>query len=223
MNKKQLFAFFREQEPPALLSFLEAAFDEMKTDQREAVFGQAIRKAKPLHVDGPSLLEQVRQFEHESMAGRYFAPFDINSKNYMHVPEETKAWFERLGDLLTDTELLSRQGDHADAVACFRILYELVEAMCRGEEIIFADEYGTWMIPVDEKRNIGAYLKSRAATSTAEEYAAAALPLIRRDSCESFSKNTFSAAIAAANKAQKASLTAEVVRQGVRTEPTSRK
>lgn len=222
MNKEQLFAFFREQEPTVLLSFLETAFDEMTTDQREAVFGQSIRKAKPLHVDGPSLLEQVRQFERESLAGRYFAPFDINSKNCMHVPEKTKAWFERLGDLLTDSDLLSQQGDHSDAVACFRILYELVEAMCRGEDVIFADEYGTWMIPVDEKRIIGGYLNSLAATSTPEEYAAGALPLIRRDSCESFSKSTFSAAIAAANKAQKASLRAEVVRQGVRTDPTSR-
>lgn len=223
MNKGQLFTFFREQEPSVLLSFLAAAFDEMTTDQREAVFGHTIRQAKPLHVHGPLLLEQVKQFENESLAGRYFTPFQINSKNCMHIPEETKAWFERLGDLLTDSELLSRQGDHTGAVACFRILYELVEAMCRGEEIIFADEYGTWMISVDEKRIIGAYLKSLAATSTPEEYARSALPLILRDSCESFSNDTFSAAIAAAKKAQKDTLKAEVVRLGVRTEPTWRK
>lgn len=223
MNKEQLFAFFREQDRTALLSALDAAFDEMTTDQRNAVFGPAIQRAKPLHVDGLSLLEQVRQFEHASLAGRYFAPFEINSKNYWLVPEETKAWFERLGDLLIDSELLSRQGDHAVAIACFIVLYELVEAMCRGEEIVFGDRCGTWMIPINEKPVIGAYLKSLAAASTPEEYAAAALPLIRRDSCESFSKNTFSAAIAAANKAQEAALKAEVVRQGVRTGPTSGK
>jgi hypothetical protein len=100
MNKKQLFAFFQQQDAPVLLQFLDAAYEEMSTDQREAVFGQAIRKAQPLHVDGKSLLTQVRQFQRDSLAGTYYAPFDINSKNFTHVPEETKAWFEQLGDLL---------------------------------------------------------------------------------------------------------------------------
>ena len=94
--------------------------------------------------------------------------------------------------------------------------------MCSGEEIVFADEYGTWMIPVDEKKTIPAYLTSMAETSSPEEYTAAALPLIRRDSIKSFSKNTYSAAIDAANKDQKMYLKAEVQRLGVRTGPGSR-
>ncbi len=223
MNKKQLFAFFQEQDRPGLLGFLDAAYEEMSTRQREAVFGPAVRKAKPLHVDGPSLLKQVQQFQREALAGKYYAPFDINSKNFMHVPEQTNAWFERLGDLLTDSARLSGQGDHTHAVACFQILYELVEAMCSGEEIVFADEYGTWMIPIDEKKTIAAYLASLAATSTPEQYAAAVVPLIRRDSYESFSKKTYAAAIRAAGTAQKAHLKAEVARQGVPTKSRPRK
>jgi len=108
MNKKQLFAFFRQQDARVLLQFLDAAYEEMTTDQREAVFGQTIRKAEPLHVDGASLLTQVRQFQRDSFAGKYCSPFDINSKNFMHVLEETKAWFEQLGDLLTDSARLSQ-------------------------------------------------------------------------------------------------------------------
>jgi hypothetical protein len=165
VNKEQLFAFFEQQDSPVRLQFLHASYDAMTTDQREAVFGEAVRQAKPLPVDGPSLLEQVRQFQCDSLAGNYYAPFDINSKNFTHVPEETKAWFDRLGDLLTDNARLSEQGDHTHAVACFRILYELIETMCSGEEIVFADEYGTWMIPVDEKKTIPAYLTSMVTVS----------------------------------------------------------
>jgi hypothetical protein len=223
MNKKQLFAFFRQQDARVLLEFLDASYEEMTTDQREAVFGQTIRQTEPLHVDGASLLTQVHQFQCDSQAGKYYAPFDINSKNFMHVPEETKAWFEQLGDLLTDSARLSQQGDHADAVACFQILYDLVEALCRGDEIVFADEYGTWMIPVDERKIIPAYLASLAATTTPEAYAAAALPLIRRDSFESFTNKTYTAALRAANKEQKAHLKAEVKRLQIRTAPRSRK
>jgi hypothetical protein len=62
-----------------------------------------------------------------------------------------------------------------------------------------------------------------AATSTPEEHSAAALPLIRRDSIESFTKKTYAAAIRAADNAQKAHLKAEVRRQRVRTKPSSRK
>jgi hypothetical protein len=195
----------------------------MSTDQRETVFGRTIRKTEPLHVDGASLVTQVRQFQRDSLAGTYYAPFDISSKNFMHVPEETKAWFEQLGDLLTDSARLSQQGDHADAVACFQILYDLVEALCRGDEIVFADEYGTWMIPVDERKIIPAYLVSLSSTTTPEAYVDAALPLIRRDSLESFTKKTYAAALRAADKSQKAHLKAEVKRLQVRTPPRSRK
>jgi hypothetical protein len=219
MDKKQLFAFFKKQAPPVLIEYLETAYEAMSTDQRIEVFGPAIQQAQPLRVNGKTLLKQVEKFQHDSLAGEYYAPFDINSKNFMHVPEETRVWFERLGDLLTESQRLSEQGDHANAVTCFRILYELVEVMSSGEEIVFADEYGTWMIPIDERKAIVAYLTSLAATSTPEDYAAAVLPLIRRDACESFSKKTYSAAIRVADKAQKTHLKTEIQRQGIRTQP----
>ncbi len=223
MNKKQVFAFLEDQDSDTLLVFLEAAYKEMNTEQRRAVFGKALKKSKPLPVEGKSLLADVKEFQRESRAGEYYAPFDIDSKNYMDIPEETNAWFERVGDLLTQSARLTEQGDHVHAVACFRILYELIDAMAMGEEIVFADEYGTWMIPVDEKQTIASYLRSLAATATPEEYAAGALPLIRRDSFESFSKKTYTAAVRAADRAQKAHLKAEVQRQGIRTPPRPRK
>jgi len=223
MNKKQVFACLAEQDPDTLLEFLEAAYQEMSTDQRRAVFGKALEKSKPLAVEGESLLAEVKKFQRQSRAGKYYAPFDINSKNFMHVPEETNAWFERVGDLLTQSAQLSEQGDHVHAVACFRILYALIDAMEDGDEIVFADEYGAWMITVDEKKMIAAYFRSLAATATPEEYAAGALPLIRRDSFESFSKKTYAAAVRAADKAQKAHLQAEVERQGIRTPPRRKK
>ena len=217
MNKERLFEFLAGQDSEVLMEILEAAYDEMNTGQRCAVFGEAMGKAKPATIDGETLLEDVEEFQRDSVAGKYYAPFDINSKNFTHVPEETQAWFDRLGDLLTDSSQLSGQGDHVHAVACFRVLYELVDAMASGDEIVFADEYGTWMIPVDEKTVIAAYLASLAVTTTPQEYAAAVLPLVRRDSMESFSKKTYASAMRAADKEQKACLKEEVQRHGVRT------
>jgi len=222
MNKKHLFAFLEDQDSPTLLRFLGAAYDAMNTDQRHAVFGRTLKKTKPPPVHGQSLLKEVKQFQRDSLAGKYYASFDINSKNFMHVPEETRAWFERMGDLLAGSVRLSQQGDHIQAVACFGILYQLVDTMESGAEIVFADEYGDWMIPGDRKPRIAAYLASLAATATPEEYAAAALPLIRDDSHKSFSNKTYNTAIRAANKAQKAHLKSEVQRLKIPTKPRSR-
>jgi len=216
-----VFEHLEEQDPAVLLEYLQAAYDEMDTDQRRTVFGEAVKEARPSAVDGEELLAQVEVFRDQSLAGAYYASFEINSKNFMHVPEETNEWFERLGDLLQDSSRLTKQGDHAHAVACFRVLYEVIDAMERGEEIVFGDEIGSWMIPGDEKQAIADYMSSLAATSTPEEFAAAALPLIRRDSYHSFADKAYASANRAANKAQKAKLKSEIQRQGVRTKRKS--
>lgn len=168
-------------------------------------------------VDGETLLKEVEAFHQALLDGAYYAAFNINSRNFSYIPEETKGWFEHLDDLLEASNGLTAQGDHANAVACFNVLYELIEAMERGEEIVFADEYGSWMIPGDEKLHIEAYMASLAATSTPEEFASIAVPLIRRDSRQSLTTGAYSSAVRAATEVQRAHLAAEIQRQNIRT------
>jgi hypothetical protein len=218
MDKTRLFEFLSSQDSSILLNLLSTAYDEMNYDQRLAVFGKPARALPPEPVDGEDLLDKVEQFRGQSLAERYYAPFNINSKNWRHVPEENNEWFERLGDLLQASVQLTAQGDHLHAVACFDILYELIDAMESGKEIVFGDEIGSWMIPGDEKQYIAAYMTSLAAVATSEEFTAAALPLIRRDSWRSFTTQAYTSAISAANEAQGEHLEAEIQRQRVRTE-----
>jgi hypothetical protein len=217
MDKTQMFQFLSTQDASSLLDLLSTAFDQMSIDQRRRVFGKLVDALPPAQVDGKVLLNEVEQFRRDSLAGMYYEPFDINSKNWTYVPEETEEWFERLGDLLKANCQLTAQGDHLHAVACFGILYELIGTMERGEEIVFADEIGSWMIPGDEKQYIAAYMTSLAATATPEEFAEAALPLVRRDSYHSFADQAYLSAVRTANEAQKAHLEAEIQRQNVRT------
>ena len=72
------------------------------------------------------------------------------------------------------------------------------------------------MIPGDKKKFTTAYLSSLAATTTPARFTEAALPLLRRDSLESFMNQVYPTAILAANEAQKAYLEAEIKRQKVR-------
>lgn len=220
MKKRQVIKILEKKSPAVLLQLLESAYDVMNAKQRGTIFGECARQSSVI-VNGPALLKKVKKFHEESLKGAYYAPFAINSHNFSDIPEETEEWFERLGELLEDSSKLARQGDHAKAVQCFRLLYELIEGMERGKEIIFADEYGSWMIPGDEKKFIKAYISSLAAIATPEEYTAAAVPLIKRDSYQSFFTRAYSVAVRAANKDQRARLQAEVERLKIRTQSKS--
>ncbi len=219
MNKQQLFQALSDQTPATLLDLLDQAYDEMSVEQRQRVFGRYVPpKPPPQPVDGEVLLRQIEAFRDASLAGYYYAPFAVNSENWMDIPQETEEWFNELGGYLQASRQLSAQGQHAQAVACFGILYALIDAMEYGEEIIFAEEAGSWMIPGDEKEYITAYLTALAATTDPEAFTAAAIPLIQRDSGHSLTAQVYPSAIRVADAAQRAHLEAEVRHQNIRTE-----
>ncbi len=218
MDEQELFGKLKNQSSATLLELLQAAYDEMNTKQRRAVFGEFSKQSKPSIVDAQKLLKAIKQFHKESLSGMYYAPFEINSKNFMHIPEETDEWFHRIAELLEDSSKLTNQGDHSKAVQCFKLLYELIEAIDDGEEIVFADELGSWMIPGDDREFTRAYITSLAATATAEEFTSAVIPLLKRDSFHSFTTKAYSVAMRAANKEQRDHLKAEVERENVRTQ-----
>jgi hypothetical protein len=216
MNKEKLFEYLKTQDQSKLLDLLNLAFDTMNTNQRHEVFGKIITEVPPSQVEGNKLQITIKEFYEKSMDGHYYAQFDINSKNFSDIPEETDAWFDEMGDYLEDSSRLTDQGDHEIAVQCFKILHELIDEMEAGEEIIFADEYGTWMITGDEKRFVRSYLISLSLISTPEEYIIGAIPLIKRDSYESFFNKVYSTAIKIGNKDQKVHLKKEVKKQKIR-------
>ncbi len=209
-----------EQPAGVLLGLLDAAYEALDERQRQRVFSDYLRPdTPPAAGDGKRLLRAIKRFHGDSLAGKYYAPFMWDSKSYMNVPHETEAWFDKMGKFLLDSVQLSQQGQPVEAVACFRVLYELIDALEDGDEIVFAHELGSWMIPVEERKTIAAYLKSLAAIASPEDYAAVALSLLKRDSYHSFADGVYASAIRAANKAQKAHLAAEIERHQVPTKP----
>jgi len=217
MNKKRLFKHLKTQSQSKLLEMLQLAFDTMNTSQRHDVFGETISEVPPSSVDGEEVLATIEEFYEKSVDGYYYAPFDINSKNFSDIPEETDAWFDEISDYLEDSSKLTDQGDHGMAVQCFKLLHKLIDKMEDGEEIVFADEYGTWMITGDEKRFIKSYLTSLSAISMPEEYAHGAIPLIKRDSYESFHNKVYAIATKISNENQRILLKKVVKKQAIRT------
>lgn len=219
MNKDRLFQLLCKEDVGTLLTMLQTAYDFLSHSDRNLVFGQYIKKSPPAHVDGESLLDRIEQFTTNSRSGFYYEPFEINSKNFMDVPEETEEWFEKIGDLLQDSCQLTAQADYLSAVACFGLLYELIDEMERGDEIVFGDEIGSWLIPGDEKQYLAAYITAVAQVAAPDEFAAIVVPLARRDSYQSLSGQVYATASRLANTAQKERLDAEIKRLNIRTEP----
>jgi hypothetical protein len=216
MDKDILFVYLKKQGSAKLLSLLESAYHTMNTNQRRKVFGSLPLESGGSKIDELKLLKKIRTFYDESLNGLYYAPFDINSKNFMHIPEETEEWFEKLGEFLESATKVSKKGNHKIAVECFKILYELIDEMVEGDEIIFADEYGTWMIPGDEKTFIQAYLHSLSIMATPDEFTEVAIPLLDRDSHESLTKKVYKSVIKVASKEQKKTIDAEIKKKGIR-------
>ena len=221
MDEDEVFAYLEKQKKAVLLDYLREAFQHLNPRQCRAVFADAVRKPAKATLDGEQLRQEIDEFYRDSLARKYYAPFNVNSKNYMERPEETRDWCDRFAGLVASASRLTAKGKHVQAVSCFAILYELLEAVDSGKEIIFAEEAGSWMIPADEKVWLKTYLTSLAASATPEAFTAAAIPMLQRDSGHSFSKRAYAAALAVASPQQKTHLQAEVRRRKIRTGPTS--
>ena len=217
MDGERLFKFLKKQKKNDLLEFLQSSFNYMDTEQRRSVFGKFYNQIEPGRINGKKLLQKIQKFEQDSFAGEYYAPFEINSKNFSEIPQETEMWFEELNELLSSSTQLSKQGDHAVAIECFSILYDLIFDMDSGEEIVFADEYGSWMIPGDEKEYIRAYITSLGKIKSPEDFSDLVIPLIRRDSYESFVNKVCNFAIKVATDEQKSYLNKAIKSQKIKT------
>ena len=222
MDKEHVFKTLKKQTKSVLLEALESAYDELSTRQRRWIFSEFVQKSSS-PPDGKKLLKEIEKFQRDSLEGVYYAPFDINSKNYRHIPEETEEWFDRLGGLLKENKKLVEQEDHEYAVECFGILYRLIEEMEEGKEIVFADELGSWLIPCEGKEILAAYITSLAAIKSPEEFTTAVLPFAQRDSYHSFVDRVYTSANRVASKEQKAHLRAELKRQNIPTSSRYRK
>ncbi len=218
MNKERLFRLLGEQDKETLLALLHRAYEFLDRDDCQSIFGEYFQQTPPTPVDGEKLLVDIEQFVAVSRDGYYYEPFMIDSKNFSEVPTETREWFGKMGELLQGCCQLTAQESYQHAVACFGMLYELIEEMEKGEEIVFGDEIGSWMIPGDEKQYLTAYITALAHAATTDAFVDIVIPLARRDSWNSLAGEVYATACRLADPAQREKLDEEIRRLNIRTE-----
>jgi hypothetical protein len=216
-KKFELFNILKKEKKEVLLDLLMSAYAVMKSRQQSHIFGNILSKsiATDKNLKESKILDEVNDFYKQSLAGYYYAPFEINSKNFMNVPEETDQWCEQISLLLEKSSQLTKLGKHEFAVKCFQMLFELMDRL-GDDEIIFGDEISTWMIGANEEDAIKAYVTSLTKTKTAQEFVEYISPLLIRDSQESFSNNVYAKIKAIAKKEQKNKLEETIKFRGIK-------
>jgi len=181
MRKGILINYLQKQSPELLLELLDKSFTMMSQEQRYHVFWTLYNEIPPPQVDVRELLDEIAIFVENSHNGAYYEPFEINSQNFNNIPDETSDWLERAGDLLKDCYLLSKQGELEDAVHGFSMLYELIQEVESGEEIIFSHETVTYLLPGDLDEYLAAYIQSLSQIASTQQFIDAIVPLVRND------------------------------------------
>ena len=128
------------------------------------------------------LLARVRSFERTSLAGDYYDPFDVNSKNYMNKSSGTIAWIAECNRLLDLCVVQAQAADAAEARQSFDIIFGLLDEIdtCSKDIIFFADEAGAWQVDVDWEKVLPSWFKVLSATAKPEEYARRVVDLLNR-------------------------------------------
>jgi len=216
IKKIKLFGAINKLKKTELVELLEKAFDNMEGKTKRYVFGDLYKLSTKKERTPEKLLDSIRKFHDKSMSGHYYAPFNVNSKNFSDVPEETDEWFDKISDYLDFTSIMVKEGKYEMGLKCFTILFELIDRMESGEEIVFADELGDWMISAKEDYIEKYIIALSKEVKLVEEYVSQLIPRIKSDSYFSFSNGVYKKVKRHSSSIQLKAINKEIKLQSIR-------
>jgi hypothetical protein len=121
----------------------------------------------------PDLLRTIRQFHRDSMAGRYYQDFMVNSRNYMEKSRGTETFIAEHSRLVEACLRAEQAGDLEAAAVGLELLIDLMREIdrCERDIVFFADEAGSWQVGVLWERVLPAWFRSLSPGMGAHEWA----------------------------------------------------
>jgi hypothetical protein len=121
----------------------------------------------------PNLLRSIREFHRESMAGRYYQSFNVNSRNCMEMSHGTEIFIAEHSRLVEACLRAERSGELETAAEGLGLLINLMREIdeCRDDIVFFADEAGAWQVGVLWERVLPAWFRSLSPKMDAHEWA----------------------------------------------------
>jgi hypothetical protein len=192
-----------------LLMVAERTIDLVPNETLEAFVGDLVQV--PILDEGQpgeaSLPDEVDKFCEASLLGDYFDSFDVNSKNCLDQSQGTDAFIAEFDRLIRRCLGAAVGGSLTLAREAFERLFALLRRIDEDPDgvVFFADEAGSWQIPVDWRAVLPVYFRCLAEGSPGEAFARAVDGAIT-DFCHYQRPHQLAEAERVANDEQKAAL-----------------
>lgn len=174
IDHAQLRDHIRLMERDALLVFVERALEVLPSDALERVFDGYLHLST-FETDNqpPSLLEQIRCFSAAALAGRYYEAFAVTSQNFTAFSGGTQNFLAEFDRLERRLLLESFALPPALAREAFELLLAPLRRIDEGMDdvLFFAEEAGSWQVPVSWGHVLPAYFAVLAGTATPADFA----------------------------------------------------
>lgn len=154
-----------------------------------------------------SLVGEARKFHAACLRGAYYQDFDVNWKNCTEHSKGTDAFIAEFDRLIRKCVHVREEDSRHAAREAFELLFVLLHGIDEAPDriVFFADEAGSWQIPVDWPVVLPAYFRCLAGETTGEEYAERVERSIA-DFCNYRRADLLAAAQQEANEEQRAAL-----------------
>jgi len=153
-----------------LLMVAERAIEIVPRTKLQTLVGDLIRldDLAPGKAGVAPLLEEVRKFHAESLAGEYYESFAVNSRNSMDESERTEAFIGEFDRLLTKCVRAAAKRPQGPVREAFELLFALLRQIDEDPNsvVFFADETDSWQVGVDWGEALPAYFRCLAESTS---------------------------------------------------------
>lgn len=154
-----------------------------------------------------SLRASVEAFARASLAGEYYEPFDVDSRNSTQRSAGTLSWTAECRRLFERCARADSSAAPTEVRGAFEVLFDLLDRVDEGQDdvVFFADEGGSWQVGVDWEAVLPAWFGVLSATAQPEEFARLVVERVSRH-CSHKAAGLLASAGRAATPAQRAAL-----------------
>ncbi len=212
IDREKLRAWVRRLGDEYAFYLLDEAIEVLTQEQLAQVTAKYVRPEdlRPDAVAQPAstLIDDVRAFDARARAGAYYEAFNVNSRNCTQKSGGTRAFIADFGRVLDRCVAASDQQDRAAMADAFGVLFDLLRHIdeCCDDVVFFADEAGSWQIPVHWPEVFPAWFRCLATVAPPDEYAARVVVTVENFEHYNWDRN-IEAALAVASPEQRAALT----------------
>jgi hypothetical protein len=219
VDLEKLRVALRQLNRGRLLIIAERAIEMIPSASLDALVGDMIRVPRLVESEcaAGSLLAEIRTFYQASLRSEYYQSFHVNSRNCTDKSQGTDAFIAEFDRLMTRWVQAVAEGSQETVREAFELLFSLLRHIDEDPDriVFFADEAGSWQVPVDWRTVLPVYFKCLASRARGEEFAHE-VDRVVSDFCHYWRPDLLAAAEDVANDEQKAALARLPVGEGRR-------